>query len=221
MPDDQHRSFYPDVIACGSLQAALQEALIVAGSELHVSSSGGFLSTTYARVESGPRFSQVYLAAKERLFLPDFWAHGVDLGTGETPDLALLAVAIDSWVSGSLQTTLEMGERFDWFAARPCARAFETGTEVEWEWLRLLDDSHASPATQALIHRAAREPVLRRLFPYTSMGSLCFSRCTGYPYTRDIPCIRPHGDIEASLASLLRDLPPNCGPARRGTDSTL
>jgi hypothetical protein len=221
MPDDEYRSFYPEVRSSGSLRAALQDALTSAGSDLRVSDPTEFFSSTYARVESGSRFSQVYLAAKERLFLPDFWSDGVEFGTGATPDLEFLALAIHSWVSGSLRSTREMTDRFDWFTPRPSAEAFEAGTEVDWAWTRLIEDSSASAATRALIHRASQEPILRRLFPYTSMDNLCFSHCTGYPYTRDIPCLSPHGDIETSLASLLRDLPTDCGPARRGTASTL
>jgi hypothetical protein len=221
MPEDEHRSFYPEVRSSGSLRAALQNALNAAGSELRVSAPPEFFSTTYARVESGPRFSQVYLAAKERLFLPDFWSDGVELGTGATPDLELLALAVNGWVSGSLRSTREMISHFDWFTPNSSAEAFEAGTEVEWAWARLLENPHASAATRALIQMASQEQVLRRLFPYTSGECLCFSRCTGFPYTRDIPCLSPHGEIESSIASLLRDLPFDCSPARRGTASSL
>src|SRR5258708_4271848 len=32
-------------------------------------------------------------------------------------------------------------------------------------------------------------PVLRRLFPFTSLVWLCFSRCTGYPFSGDCPSV--------------------------------
>ena len=39
-----------------------------------------------------------------------------------------------------------------------------------------------------LIEEASRRAELRRLFAYTSMFSLCFSRWVGYPFSDDLPC---------------------------------
>jgi hypothetical protein len=79
---------YPELTAAGGLTNALRNTLADAGSPLAVSGlnpADNFVA--YARVKSGPRFSQVYIAAEERLFLFDFWNRGVMLARGETPDL--------------------------------------------------------------------------------------------------------------------------------------
>ena len=42
---------------------------------------------------------------------------------------------------------------------------------------------------QPVLALAAADQDLRRLFPFTSMNRLCFSRCSEYPFTLDCPCI--------------------------------
>lgn len=238
MPDDDHRRFYPDIQASGSLRSSLQDALVSVGSGLAATASEQWFPLAYARVELAARFVQVYVAAKERLFLSEFWAHGVAFASGQSPDLPETAAAIHAWVSSDRLLTSDMAQRYSWFVPRPEATSYETGTEVDAAWARLLADTSRSEDTRRAIEAASREPRLRQLFPYTSMFTLCFSRCTGYPFTRDIPCITPlgrgrysvaeidgsdivGGDIDACVAAVLRHLPPDCGPARRGVASDL
>ena len=55
---------------------------------------------------------------------------------------------------------------------------------------------------------AAANPELRRLFPFTAMTRLCFSRCSAFPYTTDCPCIAVDGDRYSVLSSwTVADLP--------------
>jgi hypothetical protein len=51
-----------------------------------------------------------------------------------------------------------------------------------------------------LLEAAYAEPRLRRLFPRTEMGELHLSRCTEWPWTRDVPYIQPaaSGDYRVS-----------------------
>ncbi|GAA0411538.1 hypothetical protein GCM10009530_75070 [Microbispora corallina] len=89
-----------------------------------------------------------------------------------------------------------------------------------------------------LIDAAITEPHLSQLFPYTSMITLRFSRCTGYPYTRDLPWARPIdegryqvigpdrkelgvADGPGSAALIADALPSDCGPAVAGTAYSL
>jgi hypothetical protein len=67
---------YPDVCAAGGLSNALGQALADIGSPLQVAAEINFIA--YARVEGGPRFCQMYIAAYERLFLFDFWTKDLD-----------------------------------------------------------------------------------------------------------------------------------------------
>ncbi|MCF6521737.1 hypothetical protein HOY81_01280 [Streptomyces sp. JJ36] len=91
-----------------------------------------------------------------------------------------------------------------------------------------------------LLELAYAEPRLRRLFPWTGMGELHFSRCTGYGWTWDVPYIQPaaggtywvsgpHRDqtvgpaatAQEAVAMVVERLPPGCGPAFAGTPEEL
>lgn len=51
------------------------------------------------------------------------------------------------------------------------------------------NDGHQGPQLRRLITAAQARPELKRLFPYTSMGTLCFSHCSDWPFTTGCPCI--------------------------------
>ncbi|MFE3205803.1 DUF6193 family natural product biosynthesis protein [Embleya sp. NPDC059237] len=59
---------------------------------------------------------------------------------------------------------------------------------VEAGWQKVRADGRIRPA---LLEAAYAEPHLRRLFPWTGMGELHFSRCTEQRWTWDIPYIQP------------------------------
>ncbi|MEV4261351.1 DUF6193 family natural product biosynthesis protein [Kribbella sp. NPDC049584] len=119
---------------------------------------------------------------------------------------------------------------------------------AEWVTLRSLwggDDSWVGDALRPVIDSAFATPELRALFPFTSHNSLCFSRCSSYPYTLDSPCIaawpdeyivqaswaatdepRPElvrtTDLELAITTVIDNLPPNravwLGDADRAPD---
>jgi len=101
---DEIRQLYPDLTAAGGLGALLQLHLRSPGSLLSVSQPIEFI--VYARIESGQRSSQVYIAANVRLFLFDFWSKGVILAHGATPDIAEVAHAINRWVGSNCATSV-------------------------------------------------------------------------------------------------------------------
>ena len=90
-----------------------------------------------------------------------------------------------------------------------------------------------------VIKEAMKKPELRRLFPYTSLNRLCFSRTTGYPFTHDCPIIEPQGNgryrvsmpnsqkiigegtAGEAVEMVVKNLPPNCGSAVNGTADNL
>jgi hypothetical protein len=241
MTDDTGR-LYPDLTAAGGLTSALQSTLIAVGSPLTVSALDPAVNfVVYARVESGPRFSQIYIAVKERLFLFDFWSRGVMLAQGQTPDLGDTARAISRWV-GSGCTTAELASSFAFVAAEPAAASFERGEEVEHRWRDYLANldipGDPFPELDAFVQAASRRRELRQLFPFTSLNSFCFSRCTGYPFTQDTPHVTPlpngqyevvgpdgqalgRGDAEEAARLVVENLPANCGPAIPGTADDL
>jgi len=55
---------------------------------------------------------------------------------------------------------------------------------VEEAWQDLLgrDLSKSHQGLADLVFEASADPVLLKLFPFTSMHNLCFSKCTKYPY---------------------------------------
>jgi hypothetical protein len=226
---------YPDLIKQGGLANALGAALRQIGSYLSVSESDTAVRfIVYARVESGPRFSQVFIGAETRMFSFDFWNRGVCLAHGATPEILDMARSIDKWIASGCTTT-ELASGFPFVRVEPEATAYERGEEVEMRWQQYLTSlGKTFPELTTFITAAAAEPKLRQLFPFTSMNRFCFSRCTGYPFTQDTPCVVPLGrdqyevfsssgeslgcgNAADAVALAVAALPPNCGPAAPGT----
>lgn len=86
-----------------------------------------------------------------------------------------------------------------------------------------------------------KDEILNKLFPFTSMETLCFSKCTGYPYDMEgLPVVNPklynnnsteklfrvilpgngilgEGNAEEALRIVKANLPPDIKPAVKGT----
>jgi hypothetical protein len=236
--DELDPALYPDVVRARGLGPCIAEVLQRIGSALRVAPSTDF-PVAHARVEGGQRFSQIYIGAAGRIFTTDFWSRGVCLAPFATPEIEDLVRAIDFWI-GDLPTTRELVSRFPGVDVSPGAVHFEDGTEVEAAWTSYLARS-PYPELEAFIREAATVPELRQLYPFTSLKRLCFSRCTGYPYTFDCPVIVPTRDgryvvkprrdlgwedetassapVDAKEAVRLAvsALPQGAGPARPGT----
>ncbi len=230
---------YPDLKE-QSLSTLIQDALTRIGSALSVSSSDtlpqGF--PAYAHVEASGRSSQIYIASGYRLFLVDFWSKGVQLATGQSPDVHDVASAIDHWIS-SRPSSADLAASFGFVSPADKAVDFEQGRAVERTWETYLDwVPKEFPELTAFVRRAYETPRLRQLFPFTSLSRFCFSRCTGYPYTTDCPIVWSTsagrytvsvpgvGDFEGleldeAVQSVLQHLPKNAGPAVDGTSEDL
>jgi len=227
---------YPDLIAHGGLAKALQSALRECGSSLTAREPDAPFPIVFVCVESGSRFSQVYVAELERMFSFDFWSRGVVLAHGRTPQLPEMARAIDKWVASSC-TSADLAAAFAFVVPEQKAVVYERGLEVEDRWQSYIK-SIGYPELEPFVVAAAHRPQLRQLFPYTSLNMFCFSRCTGYPFTRDTPYVRPlteggyevvsptgvvlgRGDAEDAAELVVVHLPPDCGPAVAGTEDDL
>jgi Family of unknown function (DUF6193) len=230
---------YPDLVEQGGLADALQAALNKIGSSLSVSELDKSVPfVVHARIESGYRFSQIYIGAKTRMFSFDFWDRGVYLAHGATPEILEMTRSIDKWIASGSSTT-ELATAFRFVRVEPNATAYELGEEVEMRWRNYLASlSESFPELNAFVNAAAAEPKLRQLFPFTSMSVFCFSRCTGYPFTRDTPSVVPlgqdqyevksysgkslgRGNATEAVAIAVAALPFNCGPAVPGTAEQL
>jgi hypothetical protein len=230
--EPRFEDLYPDIVECGGLHAALRAAMAYEGPSPTAS------GPVWARVEKGPRFCQVCTAALERLFLCDFWNRGVVLATADSPHLLDVAAWTYAWVEERLSTPV-LARRFPPVAVEPIAEAFEAGTEVEWKW-KLLGQSMMVErlGLAPLLSEAMKAGALRQLFPFTSHEMLCFSRCTGYPYSGGCPSATPNRDGSYTVRDgegrvvgtggarevvdmLVGALPTGCGPAVQGTADSL
>ncbi len=233
---------YPDIERHGSLARLLDFLFVELGSPLHCQESPLF-GRCGARVESGNSFSQLSLAAKERLFHFDFWQDGVCLASFFIPSLEEVARVLHQLLALN-RNPLELETELSWFRLDDKARAFFDGakayTDKQWQQLDecLRDDPHMKQLHPVLL-AARAHPQLGILYPFTSLYSVQFSRCTGYPF--DCPCpgiwvsrfdepgvysvnawgidmkIEFQGSLEDAINFIAAQLPPDCGPARRGT----
>jgi len=106
-----------------------------------------------------------------------------------------------------------------------------------WDALLSLVDEYP-PIMRDFIRAAHATPVLRQLQPYTSLNRVCFSRCTWWPFSDDCPRIYAGAagqllvrapdntiiecrSVDAAINTAIGLLPPNTGPAIRGTKEDI
>jgi hypothetical protein len=234
---------YTELDAAGGLGNALNAEFIKLNSCLKIlfNNSLDKMPFPHSVVKRGKKLSQIYLAATEKLYLPDFWKEGVCLAQGQTNKLPDLARALDFWLCQDV-TTQELATAFTFINPNDSAVAFDENSEVDFTWRRIqADESRAD--LKAFVDLAIRDEVLSELFPFTSLFTLCFSRCTGYPYTYDTPTVTPvgrsllwgyeyevrlpshkvagRGSAAEALALVKAHLPPGIKPAVKGTAEDL
>lgn len=230
------RVHYPDLVPAGGLVAAMADRARATGVPLTGVGPGGQSSgARTAALESPTGYFAVYLDTGERDFVVVFWDRGVKMGGGATADLDEVVKAASAWQQGL--TLREMKARAGFVYYDELGEAHEAGAAqaVAVKWRMLRDDRDEDIG--ALARAAERVPEVAGLFPYLSHGVLLLSRCTGYPYTHDTPCVRPPvgrsgfqvlapdgsrmyaetDTAEEAVRALAAALPPDCGPARRGT----
>jgi hypothetical protein len=107
--------------------------------------------------------------------------------------LPKVAEAINAWIAEE-SSCGELQQRFPFVSVEATAEFHERGAaaEVERQWQTLYgriknDDSKVELVP--LLEKAMEVPALRQLFPFTSLVWLCFSRCTGYPFSGDCPSV--------------------------------
>jgi hypothetical protein len=226
---------YPEIESAGGLIFALDNAFKRNGSSLRGSNNENsiFFNKFYARIEKDNKYSQIYIAAEEKFYLPDFWRNGVCLAHGKIDDIDLLVQSLDFWLWSDV-TTEELSSKFSFVVPNKDAAIYDEGNEVEYKWKSILFDPDRSELHE-FIELAIQNLTLSKLFPYTSLMTLGFSRCTGYPYTYDTPTVTPSiesgqfivrgtngdqigcGNARAALKFILENLPKDIEPARKGT----
>ncbi|MFE9782109.1 DUF6193 family natural product biosynthesis protein [Streptomyces sp. NPDC005775] len=235
-------SLYPELGRDGTLQIALQKAVDQAGYRFDVllERAPGW-KRTGARADGDSRATSVHLGIQDRCFVMSFWEGGVAMAKGTTTSLNEAATATGDWQSGATLEDLQSACPFVHYG--PLAEAHERGDAVETMWT-IYRQTAASHVDQDLIEACYAQPQLRALFPFHSHRSLNFSRCTGFPYTHDVPVVTPvdgryrvtwwetrspQGPADIGEADNPRDavalvvahLSPECGPAVAGTANDL
>lgn len=233
---------YPDVVARGSLRAALQALADEGGLSVPFTAEDpGAL--TYAVTESR-------LPHRKRL-LVNSWVHkrrwsirgeetaqGLALVQGDTDDLAQVARAAHAWHDGSALSDIRAAAPFVRLTGR-----FEVPdhdpvrlAESEWQHMRAEAGEQNWPAYQALVEAAYAEPALRALYPFTSHWTLRFSATTRPGLTITGPCLLALGveeylvskgftgadplarttTAQEAVAAAVRHLPAGLGPVASG-----
>ncbi len=218
----------------GDLVRFIQNHLVGIGSDLTVNGLDADVKfVVYARVEREDRFSQIYLAAEERMFMADYWRKGVMLANGASANAEDICKSLQSWIQNKCSLST-LGQQFSWVSISKGSYEIEKGNIVEMTWTNFTQQRHKDfPELKDFIIAASQNPILRRYYPFTSMNTMHFSRCTGYPYTSDIAYVVPRGkgmyDIRqknetlatgngAMAAKFIADrIPKHWGPAIDGT----
>jgi hypothetical protein len=228
------------------LEKAIREALAEVPTDLAIDSTG----SAWAAIRRNPRSIQVsrsieVLEGGQSDFLLDFWMQGVEYGRGNVAEFEDVVASIVAFLTERAPIRT-MTSRFTWFEPLSSGVAHERGAaefvSEMWSALErritgqdLLEPLRASLNLAAIVREAAKSPELRQLRPFTSHFSLCFSRTTGYPFSRDCTHADPIGnelyrvtsadgsvlidgvDAVQAVDALVAALPPNCGPAINGT----
>ena len=232
------KKLYPDIIQAGTLSGALNIAFFEMGSFIRASLEDPFgkVSLYDSQVRHGKKFSQIYIAIEERLFLFHFWREGVYLARGKTDNIKMVAESIHYWLTTNDKTDM-LSSKYTFVTLNERASAFDENKQVEFTWNLILNDPNTLDLKE-FVKLAMEDEILSKLFPYTSMWSLCFSRCTGFPYSRDTPKVIPDGrgkysvqledDTIIGTGSALEainmvksNLPKNIKPAIKGTAEDL
>ncbi|GKQ41781.1 DUF6193 family natural product biosynthesis protein [Streptomyces sp. A012304] len=184
-PDDR---LYPDLFSGNGLAERMRTRSKELGTPLaSVRAPEGRQRQLYATVPASGGDLQISLGGARRVFLARIWSRGVELAGGKSEDLDEVIAAASLWASGA--RLRELGARYPFMEIGEISEAYEEGREVEAKWALLLRSDQAE--ARRLAEEALRFPKLAGLFPYLSHHDLLLSRTTGYPFTRDAPCIRP------------------------------
>lgn len=230
---------YPDVVAAGSIGRAVDVRARTLGVSWRISRASwqtDDMVTAVIRTDHGD--IRIMIGAELRFFAVDVWHVGALWISGKTPDLDALTRFIAAWNDGI--SLAEAHSRWPFMVYERLAEARERGDAVAMKW-RLLDTDPEADYVRDALNAAAARPELTQLFPWLSHHGtrLHFSRCTGYPFSRDIPYIQgnlasyqviddrdgtllgKYPDPADAVAAVVGFLPEGVGPAVEGDSSVL
>lgn len=132
---------YPELEKVGGLQNAIDIEFEKLNSDLRVTRDSDLdkIPLTFALIKNGQKFSQVYIGAEVKLYLPDFWKEGVCLAHGQTDNISDLGQVLEFWLSNNI-TMRELAAKFSFVVPNDEAFAFEDNNEVQYTWNLILQD---------------------------------------------------------------------------------
>lgn len=155
------------------------------GISLPVETDSKIVEAVY--VQHNERRCQVQIAVAANLYLVRFEESTVCRAHARSGDLQLLLHMLHSWLNQNIAPK-DLAGQYDVVVNGEDDPAFETVTSC-WDSLLL---NELNLGLTSIILLAGQDAVLSRLFPYTSLYTLRFSRCTGYPFdTDDMPMVTP------------------------------
>lgn len=241
---------YPEVGAAGDLSNALGKALADVGSPLQAAAQINFIPFARTESGSRFCQMYIAAHERLFIFDFWFKGVSYGRGSSSSLNEAAQAMhfwIIEQPDIAQMQKRFSFFEPEEKAIAHEAGRA----VEFQWErllktWAR--DETNRDAISPLpLIEAAMKQPELRQLYPFTSLYTLHFSRTTGYPFTNDCPFAGPigngrfrvyrpsppmsdpehmgevigEGNAEETVAMLVSNLPPNCGPAVEGTATDL
>ncbi|MEV0649925.1 DUF6193 family natural product biosynthesis protein [Phytomonospora sp. NPDC050363] len=237
----EQSELYPDVLALGSLAAALQKVAVENGLELGDVEASQSMPLHWANVDSTtPRRDSLAIraASERREWSVGGWGLGIELISGGwTEDLAAVAAVADAWRAGT--PVVEIRRTWPFIKLNHRGEVAEQGpaavVTAQWEWMRRQAEESGWPEHRALIEAAYAEPKLRQLYAYTSMWQLRFSTNVGWPFSPSptamlapyedgayevtwptVPDAAEAATPEEAVALAVQQLPPNLSPAVEG-----
>lgn len=158
-------------------------------------SAWAYLRTHDDLCEDGHRRSAQLVTVPDGTVNTDLWLDGIPVCSqwlpGPGPAARLLHLFFVEGLAPTRLALVEPGLRMN----RPALLAGQgAAAVVDARWQELL--AYVPDAREPVCHlalvlqAAARTPELRQLFPFLSLHRLCFSQCTGFPYSQ-LPLVSP------------------------------
>lgn len=230
-------SLYPDLDRVGGLSTALTIEFRKLNSQLAtVVQPTGSNSAGWWVHNTKSRSANLSIALEQRLFLMNLWLDGINVAVGESDALSDVAPVFQAWFEDKVAIAA-LPSIFSGVTITECGEAYSSGVYIDYTWAKYLKLEHGDDPTDPahrFLSAAAKNSVLRGLLPFTSVGNIGFSRCTGYPYTLDVCFVVPRidgvyevfdpagtslgtTDADGAVALVVSKLPKHCGLARHGT----
>lgn len=193
-------SLHQDLLGAGGLRAVLEN--VCPDSDIEMYPAPGLFDGFGAQVRRGDRAVRLQpLRDEQRCSITFSWRDSSLRRVCRT-DLAEIAGSAATWLGGATPAEFALRWPFADFVA--IAEAFERGDRIEqaWQSHRVHDRSRHGRFVEA----AMREPLLRRMFPFTSMFWMSF-RPTADEYTVPGPWVRPAGNGRFTVEEDRREEP--------------